>query len=193
MLLSPPTLQAHFERGLSYHDFVATGDSLGHRAPWDQRYSQLELEPDQRALVESFDREMRVLCMTGTWCGDCALQGAALARIAEANPTKIDLRYIPRSEEFAEIVVASQLNAGFRVPMTWFMAEDFEPIALFGDRTLSRYRSMARKQLPQEETNILAPPPTDPVREVLREMLEECERANLLLRLSPRLRQKHGD
>ena len=193
MLLSAPTLEASFERGLPFREFVATGESQGHRGPWDQRYEQLVLDSVQHALVQGFEREMRVLCMTGTWCGDCALQGAALARIAEANPAKIALRFVPRSEEFAEVVAAVRLNAGFRVPMTMFMAEDFEPVALFGDRTLSRYRSMARKQLPPFETVAMSPPPADPVREVLREALDEFERVQLLLRLSPRLRQKHGD
>lgn len=193
MLLSPATLLASFDRGMRFHDFVATGEAQGHRGPWDQRYEQVALDPAQQSLVAGFEREMRVLCMTGTWCGDCALQGASMARIAEANPAKIDLRYITRSEEFAEVVAAVRLNAGFRVPITFFMAEDLVPVALFGDRTLSRYRSMARKQLPAEETDALSPPPDDPVRTVLQEVLDEFERVQLLLRLSPRLRQKHGD
>jgi len=193
MLLRPATLKDHFDRGYVYRDFVATGETLGHRAPWDQRYAQLELTADQHALVAGFDRSMHVLCMTGTWCGDCALQGAAMARIAEANPGRIHLRFIPRSDDFAEVVVASQVNAGFRVPMTWFLSEDFEPVALFGDRTLSRYRSLARKQLPAAETAAIAPAPADPVREVLQETLDEFERVYLLLRLSPRLRAMHGD
>ena len=193
MLLNATTLQECFQRGLAFREFVATGDAQGHRGPWDQRYAQVELDPAQRAMVESFEREMRVLCMTGTWCGDCALQGSAMARIAEANPTRISLRFIPRGEDFAEVVTAVRMNAGFRVPMTFFMAEDFEPVALFGDRTLSRYRSMARKQLPPMDTGATPPAPADPVREVLREVLEEFERVQLLLRLSPRLRQMHGD
>ena len=73
------------------------------------------------------------------------------------------------------------------------MAEDFEPVSWFGDRTLSRYRSMARKALPPQETAYQPPPPEDPVREVLREVLEEFERVQLLLRLSSRLRSMHGD
>jgi hypothetical protein len=40
---------------------------------------------------------------------------------------------------------------------------------------------------------VLAPPPADPVREVLREVLDEFERVHLVLRTSPRLRQQHGD
>src|SRR5690606_19360765 len=122
---------------------------------------------------------------------DCALQGAAIARIAQANP-KIHLRFLLRSDEHADLVVKAQINGGFRVPVTWFLAEDFEFVSVVGDRTLSRYRSMARKAL-GPAANVQAPPPADPVREVLDEMLLEFERVHLLLRLSGRLREKHGD
>ena len=116
-----------------------------------------------------------------------------MARIAEASPQLIDLRFLLRHERHADLIVKAPINAGFRVPVTWFMAEDFEPAAVFGDRTLSRYRAMARKQLPPDQANVSAPPPADPVREVLREVLDLFERVQLMLRLSPRLRQKYGD
>lgn len=183
-------LQTKFEQGVDYETFVASGEPMGHRMQWDERYGRLELDETQRSLVEGFGRDMKVLCLTGTWCGDCALQGAAMQRIAEASP-RIDLRFIPRADEHAEIIVPSQINAGFRVPVTWFMAEDFEPVSRFGDRTLSRYRSMARKALGDDF--VQAEAPADPVREVLAETLAEFERVALLLRLSGRLRQKHGD
>lgn len=191
MLMNADTLRSHFERGVPYAEFVASGESEGHRPPWDQRYGQLALDDAQRALVAGFSRSMNVLCLTGTWCGDCALQGAAMQRVAEANPERITLRFIPRSEEFAELIVPARINAGFRVPVTWFMAEDFEPVSRFGDRTLSRYRSMARKTL--GDAAVLAPAPADPVRTVLGEVLDEFERVHLLLRLSARLRERHGD
>lgn len=193
MLLTSDILRRKFEQGLPFAEFVTSGESEGHRPPWDQRYGQLELTAEQHALVNSFAREMNVLCVSGTWCGDCALQGSAMARVAEANRQRIHLRFILRSDEHADLVVKAQINAGLRVPVTWFMAEDFEPVSRFGDRTLSRYRSMARKQLPPDQANVLAAPPADPVREVLREVLDEFERVQLLLRLSARLREKHGD
>ena len=193
MLMDKDLLTQKFNQGLPYGDFVALGESEGHRPPWDQRYEQLALADEQDGLVKSFTRHMYVLCLTGTWCGDCALQGSAMQRIAEANPEKIVLRFILRSDEHADLIVKSQINAGFRVPVTWFLAEDFEPTAWFGDRTLSRYESMGRKALPPEEAELLGPPPTDPVRHVLSETLDEFERVHLVLRLSPRLRQKHGD
>jgi len=190
MLMNAEFLKPYFDQGLSYADFVDLGRPDGHHMQWEQRYSQLALDEQHTSLVQSFTREMNVLCLTGTWCGDCALQGAAMQRIAEAND-RIHLRFILRGEDHAELIVKNQINAGYRVPVTWFMAEDFSPISRFGDRTLSRYRSMARKTL--GDAAVLAPPPADPVREVLQEVLDEFERVHLVLRTSPRLRQRHGD
>ena len=61
---------------------------------------------------------------------------------------------LPTSNRIAD--TKAPINAGFRVPVTWIMAEDFEPVLVFGDRTLSRYRSIARKQLPPDQANVLA-------------------------------------
>ncbi len=185
-------LTEKFQLGVSYEDFVASGAPEGHDGKWHQRYEQLELEPEQKEMIESWVREMNVLCLTGTWCGDCSLQGAAMARIAEAND-RINLRFIPRSEEHGDLITQSTINAGYRVPVSWFMAEDFEIVSWFGDRTLSRYRSMAEKQLGPGKKGCNSPKPGDPVREVLREVLEEFERVQLLLRLSARFREKYND
>lgn len=182
-----------FSIAVPYAQFVAMGEPLGHRPPWDERYSQLELSPEQQRLCGTFKREMKVLCLTGTWCGDCALQGSALQRIADGMNGLMDLRFILREDKHADLITKCQINAGFRVPVTWFMAEDFEFVSMFGDRSLSRYRSMARKALGPEVDGALPPPPENPVRQVLAEMLEEVERVQWLLRLSGRLRQKYGD
>lgn len=185
-------LAEKFEQALPYEPFVALGEADGHRTQWDHRYRQLPLDEAQAAVVSRFKRKMHVLCLTGTWCGDCALQGAAMQRVAETTQGLIDLRFLLRSEEHAELVVASTINGGFRVPVTWFFAEDMAPVHCFGDRTLSRYRSMARKAL-GARSGVMAPAPADPVRAVLGEVIEEFERVQLLLRLSTRLREKHGD
>jgi hypothetical protein len=185
-------LRAKFEHGVDFESFAALGAADGHDRQWRQRHDQLLLDEAQSAVVGSFVREINVLCLSGTWCGDCALQGAAMQRIAEGNPDRIHLRFVLRSEEHADLIVPNRINAGFRVPIAWFMAEDFEPVSRFGDRTLSRYRSMARRTL-GAAANVFAPPPEDPVRTVLDEVLGEFERVHLLLRLSARLRRQHGD
>lgn len=187
-------LQTKHAIGKPYLEFVADGEAEGHHLKWNKRYDELELDAEQLELVKSFTRQMNVLCLTGHWCGDCALQGAAMGRIAEANPL-IDLRFIPRAEEHGDLIVPSQINGGYRVPVSWFLAEDYELVSWFGDRTLSRYRSLAKKAFGEGsgKPGCNSPRPNDPVREVLREVLEEFERVQLLLRLSGRLREKHGD
>ena len=191
MLHDADFLKSHFEQAMPFTAFMSTLP-LDQQSTWHQRHLQLELDADQRSLVGGFTRTMRVLSLTGPWCGESALQGAALARIAEAAPEMIDLPFLPKDESFAELIIANMINSGTRVPITFFMAEDFEPCSRIGDRSLSRYRSMARKAL-GADAPVLAPTPDDPVRTVLQELLDEVERIQWMLRLSPRLRALHGE
>ncbi len=77
--------------------------------------------------------------------------------------------------------------------MVIYMAEDFEPVSIFGDRTLHRYRAIAAKQLGASCPLPGAPLPNEELQATLQDWLDEIERVHLLLRLSARLRQKHGD
>jgi hypothetical protein len=77
--------------------------------------------------------------------------------------------------------------------MAIFMAEDFEFVSLFGDRSLTRYRAIAAKQLGAACAVPGAPVPDDELAGTLQDWLDEVERVHLLLRLSTRLRQKHND
>ena len=191
MLHEAAFLEEHFKSGMEFEPFVAMLP-MDQQSSWVQRHGQLELSDSQLELLGSFTRDMKILCLTGPWCGDCALQGAALGRIAASQPERIQLRFIPRDDSYAELIISSMINAGTRVPVTWIMAEDFEPCSRIGDRTLSRYRSMASKAL-GPASGVLAAPPEDPVRTVMDEVLQEVERVQWMLRLSPRLRKQHGD
>jgi len=77
--------------------------------------------------------------------------------------------------------------------MMIFMAEDFEPVSILGDRTLTRYRALAAKQLGAACPLPGAPIPQDELNATLQDWLDEVERVHILLRLSGRLREKHGD
>jgi len=180
-----------FEQGRDFNAFIGTFQDPSWADRWRQRHEQITLGDDRRRIVESFTRVMHVLCMTGPWCGDCALQGAAMARIAEANPDRVLLRFLNR-DEHPDLQAMVRVNLGDRVPMTFFMAEDMAPVSLIGDRTLSRYRAMARKAL-ESSAPAMGPAQSDPLGEVLGEVLAEFERVHLLLRLSGRLRRLHGD
>jgi hypothetical protein len=118
-------------------------------------------------------------------------QGPLLQRIAEAGDV-IDLRFADRDER-PELAAAVAINGGQRIPMAIFMAEDYEPVSLLGDRTLTRYRALAAKQLGPACPVPGAHVPDDELRGTLQDWLDEVERVHLILRLSTRLRQKHGD
>lgn len=189
-MLSASFLKGHFEKGLSFARYVekGTADQIGR---WGSVHERVRLTDAQRALVRGFTREAKVLVTSGIWCGDCSAQCPMLARIADENP-RIDLRFVDR-DEHAELSERIKINQGLRVPTVIFMAEDFEFVGMLGDRTLSRYRAVAAKQLGAACPLPGAPMPEDEIAATLQDWVDEFERVELLLRLSPRLRQRHGD
>ena len=183
------SLETRFAAGLNWEQYLATDpDKAGN---WRTIYDQVDLTSEQRRLVGGFTRDMKALCVSGIWCGDCVQQGPLIQRIADAGP-KIDLRWVDR-DEHPDLAEQIKINAGLRVPMLIFLAEDYEPVAIFGDRTLTRYRAMAAKQLGAACPLPGAPIPDHELAATLQDWLDEFERVHLLLRLSGRLRQKHGD
>ena len=115
-----------------------------------------------------------------------------LARIAEQRPDLIELRLLDRDAN-RDLTEQLRINAGDRVPVALFLAEDFELCSIYGDRTLSRYRALARTQLGASCPIGIAPPPPDELAATLGDWLDEFERIQLMLRLSARLRKKYGD
>jgi hypothetical protein len=176
--------------GLAYADYVATGDA-NKQQDWQTIYQQVGLDEQQKALLGSFTRKMNVIGLSGTWCGDCVQQGPLIQRIAEGSDL-IDLRWLDRDEHM-DLQERVQINAGNRVPVLFFCAEDYEPVGWFGDRTLTRYRAMAAKNLGGACPLPGAPVPDDELKGTLADWLDEFERVQLLLRLSGRLRQRYGD
>ena len=183
-------LSEKFTAASSYAKYVLTG-TAEHQRRWQQVYEQAHLDQRQATLVGGFVRQMKVLVISGIWCGDCVQQCPLIARIAEVSP-KIDLRFVDRdaNRDLADIF---HINGGDRVPVAIFMAEDFERCSTFGDRTLNRYRALALKQLGAACPTGLLGPDKEELAMTLQDWLDEFERVQLMLRLSARLRQKHGD
>jgi len=189
-LLSAAYLKSKFEAGLDYARYLA-GDPAK-AEPWKRIHQQAKLNDAQRALVASFTRRMPIIVSTGIWCGDCAQQCPLLERIAEAKAALITIRYLDR-DAHSDLSSRIRICGGLRVPTVIFMAEDFEFVSLLGDRTLSRYRAVAARQLGPSCPLPGAPVAQNELDAALQDWLNEFERVQLLLRLSARLRQKHGD
>jgi hypothetical protein len=177
--------------GLSYEDFLSRYANDNQKQRWRQVHAQVTLTDAQRELLGSFTRRMNVLCLAGAWCGDCINQCPIIEHFAAAAPV-IRVRYLDR-DEHADVQKELRINSGNRVPVVVFFSEDGQEVARYGERTLSKYRQMMRDQVgPSCPTGVALP--GDPLlAHVTQEWLNEFERVQWLLRLSPRLRQVHGD
>jgi thiol-disulfide isomerase/thioredoxin len=190
-MLTPDFLRSKFAAALPYPDYVRTG-TPDQQSRWALVHDLASLTPAQRALAASFTRDLYVLVLSGVWCGDCVQQCPLLARIAESNPAKIHLRFLDR-DEHPDLAAHLKINGGARVPVALFLSEDFELCSTLGDRTLSRYRALAAKQLGPSCPTGLGAPDQPELASTLQDWLNEFERTHLMLRLSPRLRQRHND
>jgi len=189
--LDTKQLQSKHESGLRYNDYVRSGTPVQHDN-WKKVYDQASLTEAQKTLLASFTRKINVIALTGIWCGDCVQQLPLIARIAEANLKAIDVRYLDR-DLHPDLQAVLRINGGNRVPVLLFLAEDFEVVGSFGDRTLSRYRAVAARQLGPSCPLPGAPIDADELAATVQDWVDQFERVHLLLRLSARLRQKYGD
>lgn len=180
-----------FEAALPLAEFLTKHGSDAHRARWKLAAEQTAVTAEQRKLLGGFTRKMNVLVLAGAWCGDCSSQCPIFERFAEAAPV-IQTRYLDR-DEHADAQAALQINGGNRVPVAIFFSEDGFEVSRYGERTLARYRQLVA-QLTGEGCATGFVKGDDPVqRAVVQDWLNEFERVQWVLRLSPRLRRLHGD
>jgi hypothetical protein len=190
-MLETDFLAAEYAAAESYAAHVASGTPEQQRR-WREVYDAARLSAAQRELAAGFTRPMKLLVLSGVWCGDCIQQVPLIQRIVEACPRRLELRLADRDRR-PLLAAALRLNQGGRVPVVVMMAEDFAFCSLYGDRTLTRYRALARRQLGDACPLALAAPEDEELSGTLADWLREIERVQLMLRLSPRLRQKYGD
>jgi len=181
---------AAFESGLSYHDFLQKYGEPGYRQRWQDVHDRIKLTDAQKTLLQGFTRELRVLCLAGAWCGDCVNQCPIFDHFAQVTD-RLKIRFFDR-DDHPQLAEAVRICGGARVPVVVFLNEDGQFCGLYGDRTLSKYRQMAHDQLgPSCPTGLGVDQPL--LDNVVQDWLNEFERMHLMVRLSPRLRQKHGD
>jgi thiol-disulfide isomerase/thioredoxin len=182
---------AIFDQGLPYDKFLAKYATDEQRRRWSGVHSQVVLEEEQKGLLKSFGREMKVLVTAGTWCGDCVNQCPIFAHFAAVNE-KIRIHYFDR-DDHPDLAQELSICGGPRVPSMLFLSEDGFPCGRAGDRTLSAYREIASRQIGPTCPTGIAPPNKTILQNVVQEWLNEFERIQLMLRTSSRLRQLHGD
>ncbi len=115
-------LTENFAAALPYDRYVRAGTEQQQNR-WQQVHDAAGLTDAQRRVVAGFARDMKILVISGIWCGDCVHQCPLLARIAEANPARIDLRFVDR-DQHRDLTDRVRINGGDRVPVALFLAED---------------------------------------------------------------------
>ena len=178
-------------KGLEYAEFLDKYASTEQRRRWDDFHAQVLLTPPQHELLAGFRRDMRVIVVAGAWCGDCIQQCPILDHFAHQTP-RVQIRYFDR-DDHADLADELSICGGRRVPSVLFLAEDGAPSGRAGDRTLSKYRDVARSLEGAVCPTGLVAPGQSLLASVTQDWLNEFERIQVMLRTSPRLRQKHGD
>jgi len=180
-----------FADALPYQSFLDRHATPAQRVRWDAMHGRFSLSAEQRELLGGFTRHMPVLCLAGAWCGDCINQCPVFDQFARTS-NQIGLRFLDRDAK-PELRDSLAINGGHRVPVVIFLSEDWCEVARYGERTLSIYRRLAAEQLGPACPTGIVPPAGEAMAVTTAEWLAEFERVQLILRLSPRLRGKHGD
>lgn len=184
-------MQSQWAKGLSYGEFLKRYATADQHRRWDSVHAEIQLTDSQRTLLAGFEREMMVAVVAGAWCGDCIQQCPIFEVFAKQTP-RLQIRYFDR-DDHSDVADELSICGGRRVPSVLFMSEDGAPCGRYGDRTLAKYRDSASSLAGVSCPTGLVPQGNRLQAAVIQEWLEQFERVQLMLRLSPRLRQKHGD
>jgi hypothetical protein len=180
----------YFESSPDYESYL-TSSPGGYVAKWREVEARVAPSEQQLSVIRSFRRRMPVLVLSGVWCGDCARQGPMLRAIEKANPL-IETRWV-ENREHPDFQDELRISGAEKVPVAVLLNEDFHEVARFGDRHLSVYRRKLAKELGAACDPGLLPTPEDELAVELQEWIDLFERAQLMLRLAPALRQRYGD
>lgn len=184
-------LKKKFESGMTLAQHAAAAKPA-QMERWGNMIAKAAVTGEQRALIEKFTRQLNLLVVSGNWCGDCIEQLPLIQAIVDANPRRLSMKIVDR-DGHADLSSQLKINGGARVPVVLFLSEDFEWCGTYGDRTLSRYRRIAEKQIGPSCSLGAIIPPDEELAATTADWLAEVERVQLMLRLSPRLRERHGD
>lgn len=178
-----------WEQALPYDDYLTASEEK-HAQRWREQEARVQLTGAHRELIASFVRRMNLIVVSGVWCGDCVRQGPIYRAFEQANEN-IQFRYVDR-DEHPEVMDELRVTGAKKVPVVVCLSEDFLEVGRIGDRMLSTYRRKALTDLGAACPVGFGSDPNEQAEEI-QEWLDVMERWHLLLRLSPPLRERHGD
>ncbi|HMO02245.1 MAG TPA: thioredoxin family protein [Oligoflexia bacterium] len=181
-----------FYKAFDYGQFIA-GGSPAEQARWHKHLEKIIVPIETNKRFQNFKRELNILVLAGTWCGDCARQAPMIHKLETLAPEKIKARFLDNQAD-PEIRDELRLCGGARVPVAIAMTEDFFELGRFGDRSLAYYRNKIKNETEGAicESGISLPTAEELTSELI-EWAEFIERCQLIARLSPFLRNRWKD
>jgi hypothetical protein len=181
-----------FTKAVDYETYLH-GSPHQHSQRWRDMEPRLPaLTADQRGRLTGYHRTLHILVLSGVWCGDCVRQVPMIHQIARAIGDDCRLRIIDREAD-EKLRDELRIVGAARVPIAVYLTEDFWELLRFGDRSLTAYRAKSRREVGPACSLGILPPPPDELAAEQAEWVDTTERALLMARLSPPLRQKHND
>lgn len=191
--LNEAVWRSHWEKGQHYEEYVTQSqDSARYLDRWRAIESRVSATEEQTRILKTFTRRMPVIIVSGLWCGDCSRQVPMIEKLARETNGMMEVRLFDRDEHPA-LMDALRILGAKRVPTVLYLSEDFHEVGRFGDRMLSTYRKKAVNELGPACATGLVPPAESELAIEMQEWMDVTERMQLMLRLAPRLRQRHGD
>ncbi len=178
----------YWHMALTYDEFMLIDTENAPR--WHDFMERVpDLNDEQKARLQDYNRIVKVLVYGGVWCGDCVRQGPIFKKIADVVDD-VEIRFIDRdtSDELQDEV---RILGATRVPIVVFLTEDFWEVGREGDRLLPVYRAKAAREIGRgQASGVLSP---KAIEEQLDLWVDIFERAIIMTKLSPPLRKRHND
>ena len=175
-----------------YDDYLK-GSDPERAGRWENLSARIpRLSFEQRERLTGYGRTLKVLLVSGVWCGDCVRQGPMIRQIVEACDDEVSLRVIDRDQN-PKLRDEVRILGAARVPVVVFLSEDFYEVGRFGDRMLHTYRLKAETEIGAACAVPTAELPREELSAERDEWATIFERMLLMTRLAPPLRERHGD
>ncbi|HOZ48888.1 MAG TPA: thioredoxin family protein [Candidatus Hydrogenedentes bacterium] len=112
-----------FADGLTFEQWLPTGESPKNRRYMEEYRAKLQIRDDEREFLNALPRPVYVVAIAEDWCGDVARHVPVLQKLADTG-ANLHVRYITRAQHpgvFARFLT----NGGEAIPKFIFLSDQF--------------------------------------------------------------------
>ena len=115
--------RARFEQGMTWDEYM--GSIRKNQELFKVKYEEVEIPPEERAVIQAIQKKIYVLAIGEDWCPDVYNNLPVMARIAALNPN-IQLRIFPRDQHHDLMHRYLFRGQSQSIPAFGFFDENFE-------------------------------------------------------------------